>query len=116
IRSALQSRPKTDVQVYARAAWAVRIGADIYLPTDDNGWHYIYPPTFAILLAPLADPYPFLGRGPYLPFWLSVAIWYVFSTVCAGFAVHALAGAVLPGTPVGSRRWWSARTMPFLVG
>src|SRR6185437_8984662 len=58
LRSAFLSSPKTDFQVYARAAWAVRAGEDLYAVTDNNGWHYIYPPPFAILLAPLADPYP----------------------------------------------------------
>ena len=31
-------------------------GVDLYHVYDDNGWHYNYPPLFAILLAPLADP------------------------------------------------------------
>ncbi|MDB5308927.1 MAG: hypothetical protein JWO38_3129 [Gemmataceae bacterium] len=115
IRSAFQSTSKTDFGVYARAAWAARIGADVYIPTDNNGWHYNYPPTFAILMIPLADPYPFLGRGGYLPFGVSVAIWYVFSVWCVWAAVHTLATAVLPGAVRGSRRWWYARVMPVYV-
>src|SRR5438309_110003 len=43
------------------------------------------------------------------------AVWYVFSVGCLLFAVHVLAGAVLPGTAAGSRRWWFARTVPVYV-
>src|SRR6516165_9185130 len=55
-RSTFLTRRMTDLDVYLRAAWAVRTGADIYTITDDNGWHYHYPPLFAILMTPLADP------------------------------------------------------------
>src|SRR5439155_13554060 len=107
--------PKTDFQVYARAAWAVRAGQDIYSHTDNNGWHYVYPPAFAVLLAPLADPYPFMPSDGFLPFWLSVAVWYAFSAICICYAVHVLANAVLPDAVRGSRRWWYARLVPVLV-
>ena len=57
IRSAYMRRRMTDLNCYLRAAWAVRQGgADLYHVFDDNGWHYNYPPLFAILLTPLADP------------------------------------------------------------
>ena len=55
VRSAFLRRPMTDLQVYLRAAWAARSGGDIYAITDDNGWHYHYPPLLAIALIPLAD-------------------------------------------------------------
>src|SRR5690349_17879964 len=55
-RSAFLRRHMTDLGVYLRAAWAVRSGEDLYDITDDNHWHYQYPPLFAILLVPLADP------------------------------------------------------------
>jgi alpha-1,2-mannosyltransferase len=114
IRSAFLSSPKTDFQVYARAAWAVRAGEDLYAVTDNNGWHYIYPPPFAILMAPLADPYPFASRHGYLPFWLSAAIWYLIGLGCVIYTVHALAGVILPNAELGSRRWWYARIAPTL--
>lgn len=114
-RSAFMMNPKTDFQVYARAAWAIRSGEDLYTVTDNNGWHYIYPPAFAILMTPLADPYPFMPRSGYLPFWLSVAIWYLITLLAAIYSVHAFARAVLPDAAVGSRRWWMARLGPFLV-
>jgi hypothetical protein len=56
-RSAFLRRRMGDVGVYLRAAWAVRTGGrSLYTLTDDNGWHYHYPPLFAVLLSPLADP------------------------------------------------------------
>src|SRR5581483_5617340 len=109
LRSAFQQTSKTDFGVYARAAWAVRAGADPYAVTDSNGWHYCYPPPPAILLAPLADPPPGEGRAGYLPFAASVALWYVFGVACIFWASHRMAAAVLPGEPAGSRRWWYAR-------
>jgi hypothetical protein len=56
-RSAFLRRRMGDVGVYFRAGWAVRTGGrSLYSLTDDNGWHYHYPPLFAILCSPLADP------------------------------------------------------------
>src|SRR6266851_1412107 len=54
LRSAFLKRPMTDLQVYLRAAWAVRTGNDLYAITDENKWHYHYPAVFAILMVPLA--------------------------------------------------------------
>ena len=56
IRSAFYDVRMTDFGVYLRAAWAARTGNDMYAVTCDNGWHYCYPPTFALFLMPLADP------------------------------------------------------------
>src|SRR5438045_617729 len=55
IRSAYLKRRMGDLDCYLRAAWAVRTGSDLYDITDDNGWHYNYPPLLAILAVPLAD-------------------------------------------------------------
>jgi hypothetical protein len=56
-RSAFMRRRMGDVGVYFRAGWAIREGGrPLYTITDDNGWHYHYPPLFAVLMVPLADP------------------------------------------------------------
>src|SRR5476651_1099388 len=55
IRSCYLDSRMTDFGVYLRAGWAVRSGADLYQVTDNNWWHYIYPPAFAVMMAPLAD-------------------------------------------------------------
>jgi hypothetical protein len=115
VRSAFQKTSKTDFGVYARAAWAVRDGRDLYAVVDNNGWHYCYPPAFAVLLYPLADPFPGFPRDSYLPFAASVAIWYTLGVACTLWAAHVLAKAVLPGDIRGSRRWWYARLVPVYV-
>jgi hypothetical protein len=55
-RSAFQNERKTDLDVFLRAAWAVRANEDIYATFSERGWNYVYPSTFAILLTPLAEP------------------------------------------------------------
>ena len=111
VRSAFLKRHMTDLGVYLRTAWALRAGEDIYDIADDNGWHYQYPPLFAILMMPLADPLPGYDRAGMLPFGLSVALWYVFSLGCLVFAVHRLATA-LEEQSGGERRWWTLRVSP----
>jgi hypothetical protein len=121
VRSAFLKRRMTDLQVYLRAAWAVRAGEDLYAVQDDNRWHYHYPPLFAVLLAPLADAPP--GAAPLVgrvPFAVSVGLWYAFSVGCLWLSVHGLARALeeTAGTDVParwSRRWWTLRTLPVLV-
>jgi len=123
-RTALRRVPKTDLGVFTAAAWAVLSGEDLYAVRDWHGWHYHYPPTWAILMIPLADPPPeaFPPKGtdevrtasntPWgygvpghrfyglhqqnLRFFLIVAGWYVLSLGLCLLAVHALA-CVLEG-------------------
>jgi hypothetical protein len=45
---------KTDFTVYTEAAAAFFDGRDPYEVTNPRGWHYLYPPLFALMLAPLA--------------------------------------------------------------
>ena len=117
VRSAYQQSRKTDFGVYARAADAVRAGRDIYAPAtcDDNGWHYCYPPPFAILMVPLADPFPWDSRASRLPFGASVALWYLLSVTLIWVSADVLARVALPDAVPGSRRWWYARTVPILA-
>jgi hypothetical protein len=122
-RSAFMQRRMTDLGVYLRAAWAVRAGDDIYDIIDNNGWHYQYPPLFAILLVPLADPPAGVDAAGLVPYPVAVAVWYVFSVLCLVAGVHNLAKALeeqaapaLRGMPpVGCRRWWMLRLAPVLA-
>lgn len=43
----------TDITVYTVAADALADGRDPYTVTNPQGWHYLYPPLFAILISPL---------------------------------------------------------------
>src|SRR5437764_945748 len=79
LRSCFQHTRKTDFEVYLRAAWAVRTGADIYQVTCSNHYHYTYPPAFAIVMTPFADAPPEAPRHGLLPFSASVALWTLFN-------------------------------------
>jgi hypothetical protein len=122
-RAAFMQRRMTDVDCYLRAAWAVRTGQDLYEILDPNDWHYNYPPLFAILVTPLADPPPGADRAGMLPFWVSVAIWYACSLGCLCLGVHWLAGAIERSSPnpqvreqrAFCRRWWALRIIPILA-
>jgi hypothetical protein len=123
IRSAYLRRPMTDLQVYCRAAWAIRSGNNIYTITDKNHWHYHYPALFAILMTPFADPPDEIERHGMLPFALSVRSWYLFSVLCLGLAANWLARALeetsadpsIRGQVRGCRRWWSLRVLPLVA-
>jgi hypothetical protein len=122
-RAAFMQRRMTDVDCYLRAAWAVRTGQDLYEILDPNDWHYNYPPLFAILMTPLADPPPEADRAGMLPFPVSVVIWYAVSLGCLGLGVHWLAGAIERTSPnpqvreqrAFCRRWWALRIVPILA-
>ncbi|HYV35395.1 MAG TPA: glycosyltransferase family 87 protein, partial [Gemmataceae bacterium] len=125
-RSALRppgERRMTDAGVYFRAGWAVRSGADLYHVTDDNDWHYNYPPLLAILMTPLADAPDGESRDGLLPYPLSVAIWFALNLLFAVVAVYWLAQALeelspdaeVRSTPWGCRAWWLRRMAPLLI-
>ena len=144
-RSAFLDRRMGDMGVYLRAGYAVLSGGgNLYAITDDNGWHYIYPPFFAILLTPFADPpsgflaelvvsrnasgprpeyVPMSGPVFLVPYEVSIGLWFLFSLGCLIWATHRLAGALeehasdprLPAQPRYCRRWWALRVAPVLI-
>ena len=157
-KSAYLDRPQGDFGVFARAGWAIRQGGEpLYQMTDDNHWHYCYPPLFAIAVTPLADPprrqtamtvatvvglsasptpyspllaatvtpaneSPFLeDTGHYLPYPVSVVLFYCFSFGLLVFVVRLLGSTVegmLPkaeGDAAAHRRWWTLRLYPVLA-
>jgi hypothetical protein len=44
---------RTDFTIYTEAGAAFFVGRDPYTVTNHRGWHYLYPPLFALLVAPL---------------------------------------------------------------
>ena len=123
LRSAFMDRRMTDFGCYARAAWAVRAGEDIYSITDDNSFHFAYPPACAVAFLPLADAPTGEARPWMLPYAVSVGIWYVMSIGFLVWGVHATAAALqstsadpaVRTAPRYSRRWWYARTLPLML-
>jgi hypothetical protein len=63
----------TDLTVYTEAGAAFFDGRDPYSVANPRGWHYLYPPLLAIVLAPLAK----------LDSQWQVVIWYFFSIAVA---------------------------------
>jgi hypothetical protein len=109
-----------DAGVFFRAAWAVRTGADLYAVRDDNGWHYLYPPMTAVLLAPLADPPADQSRQGYLPYVVSVSLWTLVTFAALWISADLLARAARgpPGAMGSDRRtrlWWAMRILPLLA-
>ncbi|HEV3113989.1 MAG TPA: glycosyltransferase family 87 protein [Candidatus Binataceae bacterium] len=123
MRSAFLHARMTDLDVYLRAAWAVRTGHDPYTVTDDRGLHYHYPPLFAIVLIPLADAPHGYSRSGMLPYATAVVLWYVLNLLFVAFAANHLANALERAAaehrsgipPPGSRSWWSLRLLPALI-
>ncbi|MHC4491477.1 MAG: glycosyltransferase 87 family protein [Planctomycetota bacterium] len=70
----------TDLTVYTEAGAAFHDGRDPYAVTNVRGWHYVYPPLFALLLAPLA-PWP----SPW-----QATVWYLVSLLLAWGCIHEL--------------------------
>lgn len=122
LRSAGLSRRMGDLDVYLRSAWAARVGLDMYAIADENDWHYSYPPLYALLLMPLADPPPGTGSDGYVPYPLSVALFYALNVSLLFGCAHMLAGALeelsgdpgLRDQPRYCRRWWTLRLWPIL--
>ena len=122
-RSALLTRPMGDLSVYLMAAWTVQVDPDhLYDYTDHNGWHYSYPPLFAILMAPLAEAPRPVGADP-TPFVIAVGVFYLFNVLGLFMAVHVLASALeqaspdpaVRGQPWGCQRWLRLRLLPILA-
>ena len=119
LRAVCQDRPKGDLMVFLRTAWAVRADRDIYAVTDHNGWHYHYPPLLAILMTPLANPPPPVTMPGTLPYPVSVVVWYAFNVLLLFLGTHLLAGALAEttGQPMErwGRRWWAWRVVPIVT-
>src|SRR5947209_4821930 len=123
IRCVFMPNRQTDLGVYLRAAWAARAGVNPYTVTDENGWHFCYPPVVSLLFMPLADAPPGADRAWMLPWAVSVIVWYLFTLACLFLAAHWIAGTLEAGSrdpavraiPAGCRRWWFLRMFPVTI-
>ena len=76
-RAAIWPIQRTDFTVYQLAGQAVVDGTDIYQVRNVRGWAYVYPPPFAILMAPFALLSVFWGA----------LVWYVISVALIVWAL-----------------------------
>src|SRR6202521_4504581 len=85
---------KTDFTVFTEAGAAFFDGRDPYAVTNVRGWKYLYPPLFAMLVAPLH----------HLPTDAQVLVWFALS-VLMGWGCYRecvrIGRAVLPSTEAG---------------
>ncbi len=92
-------RHKTDFTVYTEAGAAFFDGRDPYRVTNPRGWYYLYPPLFALLVAPLSA----------LDGEAQVLAWYVISVVlgfgCFGEARRIWRGQAAASPARGLSRW-----------
>ena len=120
IRSAFLSRVMGDADCFFRAGWAAKVGKSIYEVTDPNGWHYNYPPLFAITMIPLADPPPGESREGCLPYPISISIFYKVSLLSLFLGVFSLARAYEKLFPlvfenIRIKKWYYLRIFAIVV-
>lgn len=120
IRSAFLTRVMGDADCFFRAGWAAKVGKSIYEVTDPNGWHYNYPPLFAITMIPLADPPPGENRDGCLPYPISISIFYKVSLLSLFLGVFSLARAYEKQFPVvfenlRIKKWYYLRIFAIVV-
>src|ERR1700761_2591886 len=110
-----------DTQVFFRAGWAVWTGYPLYQITDHHGWTYHYPPTFALLMGPFANPLPGQPRPLWaLPFPAAVVVWYLINAACLIVALHVWGNALECYRPIKVRPGflhgaWGLRIGPLLA-
>lgn len=135
-RSVYSDRRRTDAGVFFRAGYAARVGANPYTIPDENFWYFLYPPSVAIGFVPLADPPPIAPAGEpapapdtktdqrsYVPYPVSVAIWYAIGIATLVVCVECLSRALIGGAADPRVRalrpsqggWWNIRLWPLLM-
>lgn len=134
-RSAFSDRRRTDAGVFFRAGWAVRAGVNPYTVTDENDFYYLYPPAMAAAMVPLADPPPDPPLPPqkdpsthvrapgYLPYPVSIMLWYLLGAACVVLSVQCMCrslelSAANPRVRAITRAdggWWNLRFWPLLA-
>jgi hypothetical protein len=94
-RGAIRSVKLVDSTVYLAAGESVLHGGeDLYRVTDERGLHYIYPPVFAIVFAPMAM----------LPPAVAVALWYLITIALLAAGLRAVLAVSTPaGKPLDAR-------------
>lgn len=97
-------RHHSDFTVYTAAAEAFATGQDAYETTNVRGWHYLYPPLFALLLLPTGGLRP--EHQAALWFWLNYALAVGVFGLSRRILVHAAARRSLAGCGEEHVPWW----------
>ncbi len=71
---------RTDFTVFTEAGAAFFDGRNPYGVTSPRGWHYLYPPLFALLVAPLS----LFDTETQVVFWYAVNVVLTFGCFCEG--------------------------------
>jgi Glycosyltransferase family 87 len=103
-RAAFARIERTDFTVYRAAGRAVLEGADIYQAHNSRGWAYVYPPPFAIVMAPFAKMSVFWGA----------LIWYIISISMIAWAI-AMAADLAGRAAASERGRWLLYAIPILL-
>jgi hypothetical protein len=110
-----------DAQVFFRAGWAVWTGYPLYQITDDHGWSYLYPPFFALLMGPFANPPAGIAQPAWAaPYPLALALWCAIGVAALGAAMQILANAIARFSgarlaPGADNPYWALRLAPPLA-
>lgn len=105
-----------DVQVFFRAGWAIWTGYPLYEIADHHGWTYHYPPTFALLMGPFANPLPDHPQPWWaLPFPAAVAVWYLINVLCLMLALHVWANALERHRPIEAKAGFLTRHWALVI-
>lgn len=106
-----------DAQVFFRGGWAIWSGYPLYQVTDHHGWTNHYPPTFALLMAPFANPLPGYPQPAWaLPYPVAVAVWYLLNAACLLLAVHVWANALERHRPLAVQAGYLQRGYALRLG
>ena len=102
-RATIGSAGSSDFRVFLAAAQeTIHGGLNLYTFTDSQGLHYIYPPTFAVLMTPFTA---------LRPSWAATA-WYLLNLLLLAasliFTVRIL-------TPEGTARSWGILFFPLII-
>ena len=102
-RADISSNRSSDFRVFLAAARETLSGGqNLYTFTDSQGLHYIYPPTFAVLITPLAA----------LPQEAAATVWYLLNLLLLAATLNVTVRML---TPVGKRRKWGTLLFPLII-
>lgn len=107
-----------DAQVFFRAGWAAWTGYPLYQVVDDHGWSYHYPPPFALLMGPFANPLPGFPKPAWAaPYPASLALWYALGVGALIATMQILANAIARFSgarlrPSMDNPYWALRLLP----